>query len=71
MGAGGNWKVLGLGSLCPQVITRSDLVHILQFSKPAFKKQRKCHDFGAVRKLLSRSAGYFSFCGTEKSGQTQ
>ena len=40
------------------------------FSKPAIKKQRKCHDFGAVRKLLSRSAGYFSFCGTEKSGQT-
>lgn len=41
------------------------------FSKPAIKKQRKCHDFGAVRKLLSRSAGYFSLCHTEKSGQTQ
>jgi hypothetical protein len=40
-------------------------------SKPVIKQQRKCHDFGAVRKILSRSAGYFSFCGTEKSGQTQ
>lgn len=39
--------------------------------KASHQKAKEMSWLWSGQKLLSRSAGYFSFCGTEKSGQTQ